>query len=174
MFEYVHVLIPIIGLIVNVAMQILVFRSMPRLTLLKSIIVGFAFGSLSVIILEYALWALLLGSAPDVFSKGIVNLLSYTALGYCYFHFVNLGETARRIRILRELYERPEGLTPEEILARYNAKHIVDLRLRRLLHNHQVIEGDGKYYIGKPIMLFIAKSITLLKLLILGKKSEFD
>ena len=35
-------------------------------------------------------------------------------LGYCYFHFVNLGETARRVRIVRELWQSEDnrvGLT---------------------------------------------------------------
>jgi hypothetical protein len=113
-------------------------------------------------------------SMHDVLWGGVTNFLIYAALGYCYFHFINLGETARRIRILRELYEAPDGLPLEGILERYNAKHIVEMRLRRLIHNGQIVERDGRYYIGSPVMLLIARSITLLKVVILKKKSEFD
>ncbi len=172
--QYLHILIPIIGLILNVSIQVLGFRGMPRLTLLKSVAVGFLSGFMSVIMFEYYVVFSLPTSPQDILSGFITNLLIYTALGYCYFHFINLGETARRIRLLRELYDAPEGFSLEEILERYNAKHIGDMRIRRLIHNNQIIEQDGRYYIGSPVMLFIAKSITILKFIILGKMSEFD
>lgn len=95
-------------------------------------------------------------------------------MGYCYFHFINLGETARRIRILRELYDRKEGLSMEEIFKRYNAKEIFERRIARLINNGQIIYKDGKYYIGKPIMLLMAKMIVTMKLILLREKSEFD
>ena len=94
-------------------------------------------------------------------------------MGYCYFNYINLGETARRIRILREIYDSKEGLSMEEILKRYNAKEIIERRIKRLLKNRQIIYKDGKYYIGKPIMLVIAKIIVIMKVILLGKKSEF-
>lgn len=173
MIDYLHVLLPIIGLIINVAVQIFGVRYIPALTLLKSILVGFVVGGTSVIGLEYYL-GLYVPTLPHILWGLMTNLLIYAVLGYCYFHFINLGETARRIRILRELYEAPEGLSQAEILERYNAKHIVDMRLRRLLGNGQIVERQGRYYIGSPVMLFIAKTITALKLLVLGKRSEFD
>jgi hypothetical protein len=174
MVEYGHVLVPIIGLTMNVFVQVFGFRTLSGLTLLKSVIIGFVSGFVSVMTLEYYCVAVLSVSTSDVLSGFMTNLLIYTALGYCYFHFLNLGETARRIRILRELYEVSEGLSLEEILERYNAKHIVATRIRRLVHNGQVVERYGRYYIGSPVMLFIARSITLLKLCIFGKRSEFD
>ncbi len=174
MLEYLHVAIPIIGLAVNVSIQVLGFRSWEQLTLLKSIIAGFIGGALGVIGLELILfWAGSL-SVKNVIALLLTNLIIYAALGYCYFHFINLGETARRIRILRELYDSQEGLTLQEILERYNARQIVDMRMQRLLHNGQIIEKDGKYVIGNPVMLCIAKSMTILKYIILGKRSEFD
>lgn len=172
--EYLHVLNPPIGLAVNMGIQILSVRYVRTLTLLKSVIAGFLFGSISVIGIEWYIFF----ATPILVRDGVMllitNLLIYSALGYCYFHFINLGETARRIRILRELYDSPEGLSLNEILNRYNAKHIVDMRIRRLLHNGQIIEKDGRYCIGSPVMLFISKSIIMLKLIVLGKRSEFD
>jgi hypothetical protein len=101
-------------------------------------------------------------------------MASYSALGYCYFHFVNLGETARRIRLLRELSESKNGLSVNEILERYNAKEIIENRLNRLLKSGQVVYKNNRYYIGKPVMLFMSKMILFAKRFILGKSSEFD
>lgn len=102
----------------------------------------------------------------------VANLLIYSALGYGYFHFINLGETARRIRILRELYKASEGLAADEILARYNAQQIVTMRISRLLRNGQIVEHAGRYVVGKPLMLFIARSMAWLKRLLIGKPRE--
>ena len=111
--------------------------------------------------------------AGEEISIIIANVIMYSALGYCYFNFINLGETARRIRILRELFDSENGLALEEILQRYNAGEMVQRRVDRLINNGQVIEKNGKYYVGKPILLIIAKFIVVMKLLFIGKESEF-
>ena len=85
-----------------------------------------------------------------------------------------MGETARRIRLLRELCDSSDGLSKEGILDRYNAKEIIDIRMKRLLGNGQVVLRNGSYFIGNPTMLFFSGIIVFMKLLILGKKSEFD
>ncbi len=166
--NYLHALTPIIGLIVNLLFQIISVRFISKIGLLKSILLGFVMGILSVYILT------LLTPIKDVIEMLITNLIIYAALGYGYFHFINLGETARRVRILRELYDAKEGLSMQEILGRYNAKEIVEKRINRLMNNRQIIYRDNKYYIGSPAILIIAKAIVALKLIILGEKSEFD
>lgn len=138
--------------------------------LLKSLFSGFAVGLFALLFVQLLTVFLNIAFLPNL----IVNIIIYSSLGYCYFHFINLGETARRIRILRELYDSNGGLSLEEILKRYNAKKMVELRLQRLLSNGQVILKDGMLYNGKPIMLFISKTIILMKLIILGRKREFD
>jgi len=167
--DYINVINPILAFSVNVATQILCVRFIMK-GLLKSLFSGFAVGLLSLLFVQLFAVFLNITFLPNL----MVNIIIYSSLGYCYFHFINLGETARRIRILRELYDSNGGLTLEEILKRYNAKKMVELRLQRLLNNGQVILKDGMLYNGKPIMLFISKTIILLKLIILGKKSEFD
>ena len=99
--------------------------------------------------------------------------MTYAALGYCYFHFINLGETARRVRLMRELAEAgPAGLGKEELLSRYNARTMVEARFRRLLDNSQVVERNGRYYVGKPAVLWMARLVLLLKKLLLGRAGE--
>ena len=164
--SYLHLFSPIISLGINVSSQVLISRYVDRIGLLKSIFVGFAMGAITLLIIELC--------SLDYISSFVVNLLIYSALGYCYFHFVNLGETARRIRLLRELAGLENGLSEEEILQRYNAEEIVTKRLGRLIKNGQIICKNNCYYIGKPLMLFISKLIVSMKILILSKRSEFD
>jgi len=168
-----HILIPVMAFMLNIVTQVLLYRLIPKTGLLKSIFICFIF----VLILLIGTEILFAGSHPldsNALSIIVSNIIIYFTLGYCYFHFINLGETARRIRILRELYSATDGLSTEEVLSRYNAREIVNKRISRLLHSGQVIEKDGKYYIGQPILLVMAKIIVLLKLLFLGKESEFS
>jgi hypothetical protein len=153
-------LLPVYGLLLNVLVQLIAVRS--GFSLLRSIFTGFAAGLL------YVLW----GSRVPVSSPG--DILSYGALGYCYFHFLNLGETARRIRLLRELYEHPGGLSEAELLARYDSRGILAARMERLLSSGQLLLRGGRYYTGSPAVLLIARMTTRLKLIVTGRKSEFD
>ena len=172
--SYLEVLSPVIGLVINVLFQVLGVRYIANIGLLKSIFLGFAVGLFSVITLEAYGFFTMSKSEQDFIAIIIVNLVTYSALGYCYFHFLNLGETARRIRIVRELYDSEGGLSLDGILARYSALDIVQKRVERLLNNRQIIEKDGRYYIGNPVMLMMAKIIVAMKLIFLGKESEFD
>lgn len=155
----IQALSPVAGLGVNCAAQILLCRRSGRL--LGSVYRGFAGGA--------AACALVCGFTAEL----LPSLITYGALGYCYFHFINLGETARRIRIMRELAEAgPEGLSKEELLARYNARAMAEVRLARLLNNMQVIEREGRYYVGKPAVLYMARTMTLMKRILLGRTAE--
>lgn len=171
--ELLNIFSSIIALSINVVAQIINFRIFTKLGLLKSIFIGFIVGLLSLLLIEYYL-SIFYKVASFVFLfASVANLLAYTALGYCYFHFINLGETARRIRILSELYESKNGLTLNEILSKYNAEEIVKKRAVRLLHNNQIVFHEGRFLINKSILLIIAKTIVFLKIFILGK-SQVD
>jgi hypothetical protein len=153
-------LLPVFALLLNSAVQIAASRAGG--SLLRSVFAGF-----------------IAGLAPVLYFSGLTarlpaDILCYGAFGYCYFHFINLGETARRIRLVRELYESPDGLSETEILHRYNSREILSARMARLLGSGQLLLRDGRYFTGKPAVLLMAKTITFLKLLIIGKKSEFD
>lgn len=169
-FDYLKIAIPIFCLCVNVLVQIFIFRYMPNLGLLKSEYLGFGVGFVGILLFKFYIFLFHLRAINDFILIFIVDLMTYSALGYCYFHFVNLGETARRIRILRELYDAKEGLTIGEILERYNAQNIVQKRIDRLLNTEQIIIRNDRFYISHPTMLFIAKIITAMKLILLGKK----
>lgn len=166
---------PVIGLATNALSLIVVFRTRPAFGLLRTEYVGFLIGAVTVLVLNglNAQHGSRLGTATVV-GHGLLTLLSYGALGYCHFHFVNLGETARRIRLLRELSEAGGTLSHRDLLTRYGAREIVENRITRLLNSGQVIYRDGRYYSGTPVVLRIAEGIVGLKVLLLGKKSEYD
>ena len=101
--------------------------------------------------------------------------LTYLLLAYCYvIGFFNLGESARRIRLLIELHGAGNrGMTLDEILAAYNARMIVEARLGRLLTGGQIVERGGRFVSKRSPLLYIAKMLVLLKILFLGARSEF-
>ena len=72
--------------------------------------------------------------------------------------------------MLRELYDAPAGLTKDQLLSRYNAKEIISVRLNRLLNNNQVLSRDARFYIASPVMLFISKTLVLMRTSVLGKR----
>lgn len=172
--NYLNVFVPIIGLAINVLSQVIGFRCFSKLGLLNSIFLGFMTGFFSLFLLEFRIFLIELILIKEFIAISIVHLLTYVLLGYCYFHFLNLGETARRIRILSELEDSPGGLSLEEIITRYNAKEIVERRLLRLLKNGQIKFKSNKYYIGRSTMLLAARFLVALKFILLGKKCEFD
>jgi len=169
-----QILIPIIGLSANVVVHVISFRYFFKLELMKSVYLGFVFGSLIVFLLElYVLlyWKI---SLLDFLFISITNFLIYLSLGYCYFHFINLSITARRIRILRVLYETKEGLSLNEIMHRYNAKDMIEIRINRMLNNGQIMFKNNKYFIGKPLMLYMAKLVVMMKFILFNRRSEFE
>lgn len=169
---YLHPFAPLLSFMFNIVCQVSYCRYKRKSSLLVSIFFGFFVGLLSLFFIEgYSLRHL---SVLDGLGYTLVNTITYSALGYGYFHFLNLGETARRIRLLIELADACEGLSLPELLKRYSHEEIVEKRLRRLLKSSQIISKDNRYYIGKPFMLIASKMILFLKLCILGKKSEFD
>jgi hypothetical protein len=174
MINYVHIVTPAICLIINILFQLGAFRFFPSVGMLKSIVIGFVSGFIFLLSFEFYVAISIEKTMWESTGLLTTNFIIYASLGYCYFHFINLGETARRIRILRELYDSKNGLSMEEILKRYNDRTIVDKRFNRLLSNGQIIFKDNAYFTGKPLVLWMAKLIVMLKRVMLGKKSEFS
>ena len=90
------------------------------------------------------------------------------------FGFFNVSETARRLRLLVELLDAgPRGLSLDEVLRAYNARMIVEARLRRLVAGGQLALADGRYVLRRSLGLSVAKLLVGIKLLLLRAPSEF-
>ncbi len=172
MTNYLYVLSPLISLGVNVISQIFCCRRSKSEGLLKSVFAGFAFGAFSLLLISLYCLKRLSMPFPDNTASFLTNAITYSALGYGYFHFINLGETGRRIRIIMELLNHEKGLSAEEILERYNAGDIIRKRINRLVDSRQIMQKNGRYYINSRLMLSIARIIVCMKIIVLGRKSE--
>lgn len=156
----------------NVLTQVLVFRNFAKPGLLKSEYIGFLTGFTVFFLTELYVFHLQQCPVSDSAAIFAANFIIYCALGYIYFHFIALGETARRIRILRELYEAKDGLLLNEILERYNAREIFENRMNRLINNGQIILREGRYQIISLPMLLITRIILVFKMIVFGKRGE--
>ena len=165
---------PILGMTVNVLIQVASFRIKGRLSLIHTIFIGFFWGLITMSVIDMITLSYNKCSLIYFIAIFITNIIIYGSLGYCYFHFINLGETARRIRLLREIYDSDVGLTTSELLKLYNAKEVLSYRIARLLKNKQIVLQDDRYLTGNPTILWIAKIIIFIKFVVLGKRSEFD
>jgi len=113
-----------------------------------------------------ALWGVYIGGlgSPERSLASLYALVVYVLLAYTYFHLFNMSETARRIRILREIYAAGR-LSAEEIAGRYSAEAIFANRIERLLATGQIKEvggeggeggKDGRRYVLSGRLLYTA------------------
>ena len=83
--------------------------------------------------------------------------MTYALLAYSYFHIFNMGETARRVRMLSELMERG-SLSALELKSLYDAAAMLDRRMERLVALGQVRLEGGRVVL-KSRMLYRAASV---------------
>lgn len=174
LYEHLHVFNPVIGLVINVSLQILIIRLILPDEVVKSFLISFAIGLIMLLTVEAYTYFAMVKSAADYISILAVNIVAYFALGYCYSSFLGFGESSIRTRILKELHNSESGLSEKELTERYNTKNMFENRIKRLIDNKQLILQNGKFHIKSNFLASVAKAIVLFKLLIIGKKSEFD
>ena len=154
------------------SIQLLAIWYIKGITYYKSLITGFFCGFVFVLFFEFYFLILKYYSLSDSTALSLVNILSYLFLSFCYLCFIQLGVSALRIRLLQELYNSSNGLTMDEILGRYNSKHITDYRVKRLINKGQIIIKRDRYYVKMSITLIMAMILEVCRFIILGKKSR--
>ncbi len=78
----------------------------------------------------------------------LYSLVSYCAIAVMYFHFFNMSETARRIRILYEIHVA--GSLPVKAMeSLYRSKDIIDIRLQRLVAMKQLRQEGRSFSLGR-------------------------
>jgi len=172
--QLIELFFPIVSLLINIFLQLSINYFNKKCGILKSEYFGFIGGLLFLIFFEGFFNYFFFTKAIQVEIIMITNIIIYSCLGYCYFHFINLAITARRTRLIRLLYSHKGGLTYPEILQSYNGKKMIDNRINRLIGSGQIVKKGNNYFIGNSTMLFITKIVLLLKIIIIGKKSEFS
>jgi hypothetical protein len=144
---------------VNMAGHILWFRTFPEGGMFRAMLSGFVagsigFGFLSSAFFDHSGWWHLL------------NLAIYACFSYAYFHWNNMGETGRRVRLMIELRTAPEGLTRAELLARYGNHEIINRRLDRMIGSHQIYQVGTRFRLGNQSFLAMARIVALFKRLL--------
>lgn len=165
---YINVIIASFAL--NVFMQVASVKCFKGMGLLRSVFISFPCGFIVNVLLGAYLYGSYGTGSPDAPGYLLASILTYACLGYCYFHFINMTETARRIRILTELQSAPAGLSMEEIMKRYSAGEIIEKRLSRLMNNGQIALVNDRFYAKNSSMAVITNIILFMKLIIFGKR----
>lgn len=79
----------------------------------------------------------------------------YTAFAYTYFHLFNMGESARRIRILYEIYLKG-ALSVSDIETLYRSSEIIRIRLDRLVAMKKLRYAKGYYSLDGKMLYWAA------------------
>jgi len=79
-------------------------------------------------------------------------------IAYAYFHFFNMSETARRVRILMEVAEAGT-LDADAIAARHPPAPLVEVRIERLLAAGQAVEREGRIALASSLLVLAARVV---------------
>lgn len=135
--------------------------------LLRSVYLGFVTGLTGCLILLLLRW-IVVKSIGNNFDDLIIALATYTVLSYCYFHFINLGETARRIRLLHEIDAFQYPPTSEMIVSQYGPTEIYQRRIERLIASEQIMLVNNRFVLKRSGMDNITKIMEFLRQLVYG------
>jgi len=160
------------ALAANAVTHLLFYRSTRRY--MRAIFVGFVAG-LTVLLVGEAV--IIIGDRRNVL-EAVIRLVAdgllYGCTSFLFFNFINAGESAIRIRILRELRAAGRSLPEAELLEAYNDGSIVEARLARMLANGQLEMVNGHYRLRSQTLVRMAYFFLTLKWVLLRRSSEFE
>ncbi len=97
----------------------------------------------------------------------------FNGIAYAYFHFFNMSETARRIRVLLQIRRAgPSGLRVQELERQYSQKDMIEARLDRLVRMNQLsLAPDGRYRVTGKTLLWAGRIMGLWRRFVLRRVS---
>lgn len=163
---------PVLGLAAYCLSQILIARSIPGRSPYHSLKFGFMGGLL--VVMSVSGWgvAAMAISPQDRLGYVVLNLVTYLALAFGYFNFVNLTVASLRIRLLEEICEAGGAVSAHALKAAYNSHEVVAIRLQRLVQGGHLVEKDGRLHIGKLPFLIVARIFDGLHWFIFGRRGK--
>jgi len=166
-------LFPILAVLLNLIVQVLSFRHWKGSNYFLTIILGLGVGLAGFVVVETLfLWQAF--SADHLFTALLVNPPIYICLSYCFYNFVQLGQTSIRIRLYAEIASTPDGLCVEEVVREYSDDSLVAVRIHRLVESGDLKDQNGAFFIGRGRLPLIGNILFAAKRFLLGKTSEFD
>jgi len=161
--------VPIVGLAVNIGSQWVLCRLPLPIGHVRREFISFGCG---VLFSGVCLQTLLSGSGFDLIDRAGylgLNLLSYTFLGFCFFNAINLNISSLRIRMLKEYHRQyPTPLTDAELIAKYNVRSMLEVRLARLESGRQLYQAHGRFFVRKGAVTVIGYFFAGLRRFLLG------
>jgi len=163
---------PVIGLAAYCVTQIFVARLATSSSPYRSLMIGFICGL--VVVMMLAGWAAgrMEISVADRIGYLLLDLLTYLALAFGYFNFVNLTVASLRIRLLEELRAAGGGLPAGALMATYDSRQVVALRLDRLVRGGHLVENAGRLHVGRRPFLIVARIFDTLHWFIIGRGKQ--
>lgn len=146
---------PILVLILHILLLRLLKAPSPQLIAVFAVLLGYP--SMAAIVWWASLRHISMGL--ELLAACLYGVLVYGSLSYAYFHLFNMGETARRFRILYELKARGK-MTSAEIDARYSPQSMLTVRLERLLASGQLEQREGRYFLRSRFLYRISQLLT--------------
>ena len=160
---------PVVGLAIDTVSHLILVRLRRWPSPYPPLVLAFVPGLVVMAAVSaWALAAMQVGIA-DFVGLATLNALTYGALGFGYFHFVNMGVASLRIRMLRELEDAGGALDRGRLTAGYNSTSVVALRIERLTKGEHFAVVDGLYHIGRRRRFLItARLFDLLRRILFG------
>jgi hypothetical protein len=165
------VMSPVFGLGVYCFAHVLLSRLRIGKTPYVSLIAGFFIGSAADLSVSILAAMNLRVPSMDAFGWCLLSSLTYVALGWCYFHFVNLGIASLRIRVLEEIVEAGGTLQAVSLQDRYNDARMADARIQRLIAGGHLVARGERFHRGSARFLFTARLFAVLRHLIIGNRT---
>lgn len=164
---WLRAIVPVGGLATYAVSHLILSRLRCGGSYLTNLVLGGLFGLVAILAVSVPP-AAREGLSPDATALVVVDVLTYIALAWCYFHFVNILAVSLRVRLLREIGDAG-SLSREEILGRYNAEAVVARRLERLVAGGHLDRRDGRLIVRSPFFLVLFDVFQILKVAVLGR-----
>lgn len=158
---------------VNVLLQWLAYRLNGQ-RFFHSVFFGFSAGVVALCALE-AWWVFEQGFdiSALLLDHVLVDWPCYGALAFCFFAFIQLGQSSVRVRVISELLRRADGLQREELERDYSRDAMLEMRLERLVVSGDLKEKEGRYFGGRQRFIVAARGVFALKRALLRRETEF-
>lgn len=160
-------LIPLAALAVNVLVHLVAIRLLPRRMPYGAVLIGFFAGAATCILFIWR-WSPATAN-EDRWPVLVIVPLTYVALAYGYFAFANLSMASLRIRLLQDIDDAGGSLSEAQLRRSYNEHEIFEVRVQRLVQTRQLVERNGRLFIGNGVFLWLAYLIDGLRLIVFGR-----
>ncbi len=134
----------------------------PQLVVLGTVL----FGNLPMVWLAWKLALIqLAGNWPGVACGVVFVLLTYNALGFCYFNLLNLSETSLHVHILTDLL-LSGSIPARELAARYGVEGMIETRIERMIQLGQLRAQGASFVVHNRGLLRVGRVIHILRKLL--------